>query len=69
MKTKNYPTKEDNLCTNPQNHRTHMCVLREAGKYEEISRHSSNPSFVCYNCGARANEAGYVCSPTPVETS
>ena len=69
MSPRSYPTTEDNLCKNPENHATHMCALREAGKEEEIARHSDNPAFVCYNCGAKANEAGDVCSPTPLEKS
>lgn len=69
MSSKNYPTTEDNLCRNPQNHQSHICSLREAGKEAQIARLSDNPAYACYNCGAKANDPGYVCSPTPIEKS
>ena len=66
MATRKYPTTEDNLCSNPENHPAHMCQLSEAGRTEEIRKRSDKPAFACFNCGAKANQAGDLCSPTPL---
>ena len=61
--------KVDNLCTNPENHRHHMCELRAAGKTEEIERLGNNPKYVCGNCGTAASDQGALCAPGPLESA
>ncbi|HLO25071.1 MAG TPA: hypothetical protein VK187_03090 [Geobacteraceae bacterium] len=45
---------------------THMCELKQQGMMEEIDRRSCRPTVVCTKCGARANEAAYLCNPRPL---
>ena len=45
---------------------THMCELKQQGMMEEIDRHSCRSTVVCTKCGARANEAAYLCNPRPL---
>ncbi|WP_136798654.1 MULTISPECIES: hypothetical protein [Desulfosediminicola] len=61
--------KVDNLCTNPENHKAHMCELKYAERHDEIDRLSKDPKFVCGNCGTMANELGALCAPGPIEGS
>jgi len=58
----------DNLCTNPENHKAHMCELRLAGKTEVMAKLQKDPRFVCGNCGTTANEMGALCAPGPVDS-
>ena len=44
----------------------HMCKLRQAGMMEEIDRHSARPTMVCSKCGAKADDAAYLCNPRPL---
>ncbi len=67
MSPKDYPTLQDNTCPNPENHAEHICSLRAAGKTAEIQKRTSRPAFACYNCGTKANQAGDLCAPTPLE--
>lgn len=55
----------DNLCTNPSNHKTHLCELAKAGKTAEVDRLSENPRHICGNCGKKANFEGALCAPGP----
>jgi hypothetical protein len=55
----------DNLCTNPANHRHHICELKRAGRMAEIARLQQNPEFICNNCGNLANQEGALCAPGP----
>lgn len=55
----------DNLCTNPDNHKMHLCELTKAGKTAEINRLQENPTFICGNCGRMANTEGALCAPGP----
>ncbi len=59
--------KTNNLCTNPANHRNHMCELRLAGKTEELERLGKDPKYVCGNCGTTACEVGALCAPGPLD--
>jgi hypothetical protein len=59
--------KVDNLCTNPENHKAHMCELRLAGRTIEIEKYKKNPKFICGNCAATANDAGALCAPGPMD--
>jgi hypothetical protein len=54
-----------NLCTNPDNHRTHICELTKAGKYAEIQELQRHPKFICGNCGQKAETEGVLCAPGP----
>ena len=60
--------KVDNLCTNPANHKLHMCELRLAGKTEAIETLKKDPKFVCGNCGTAANDLGALCAPGPLDS-
>ncbi|WP_305042421.1 hypothetical protein [Geoalkalibacter sp.] len=62
-----YPTTEDNLCTQPQGHQSHMCALIAQGRTEDIRKRADQPRFACFNCGARANDEESLCSPTPLD--
>lgn len=55
----------DNLCTNPENHRQHMCELKAAQKTAEVEQLQQDPRFICGNCAALANRAGALCAPGP----
>jgi hypothetical protein len=58
----------DNLCTNPDNHKMHLCELTKAGKTGEIDRLQKKPAFICGNCGRKANTAGALCAPGPLDS-
>lgn len=60
--------KVDNLCTNPANHKMHMCELRLAGLTEKITKLQENPTFICGNCGTLANQEGALCAPGPADS-
>ena len=55
----------DNLCTDPDNHTLHICELTKAGKTEEVATLQHNPTFICGNCGRKANTKGALCAPGP----
>ncbi len=55
----------NNLCTNPDNHKLHICELTKSGKTEEILDLQKIPQFVCGNCGQKANIPGALCAPGP----
>jgi len=55
----------DNLCTNPDNHAMHLCELTTAGKTAVIDEMTKNPTFICGNCGMKANTEGALCAPGP----
>jgi hypothetical protein len=55
----------DNLCTNPDNHKLHICELTKADKIAEIDRLQIDPKFVCGNCGRKSNIEGSLCAPGP----
>jgi hypothetical protein len=57
---------EKDSCSTPQEHKVHMCQLKQEGKIEEIDRHSAKPKFVCNKCGAKADDEGYLCNPRPL---
>lgn len=59
----------DNLCTNPENHKVHLCELKTAGKSEEVATLEVNPQFVCNNCGNKSNAEGSLCAPGPIDPS
>ncbi len=52
-----------NPCSRPEGHREHLCLLMEKGLSEEVRQRTSHPTFVCGNCGARANEKEDLCHP------
>jgi hypothetical protein len=60
--------KVDNLCTNPENHKAHMCELRLAGRITELEKFQKNPKFICGNCCTTANEQGALCAPGPLDS-
>ena len=57
----------DNLCTNPENHKLHMCELRLAGKKEALEKLAVKPKYICGNCFTKANEQGALCAPGPLD--
>lgn len=44
----------------------HLCKLLREGLMEELERCSARPAFVCCKCGAKANQAKYLCQPRPL---
>jgi len=56
-----------NTCNCEERHVGHICVLRSAGKTEEIKSITNNPTVSCFTCGAEANSNDNVCSPMPIE--
>jgi hypothetical protein len=55
----------DNLCTNPENHASHICELTRAGKLDQVAALQKDPVFICNNCGNLANQEGALCAPGP----
>lgn len=55
-----------NKCCEGTKHHQHMCILKEKGMEEEISKLSSNPTVECGICGAKANSADHICTPVKV---
>ncbi len=55
----------DNLCTNPDNHAMHLCELSAAGNTTAIEKLTKEPTFICGNCGKKANTEGALCAPGP----
>ena len=45
----------------------HICMLKSAGRLDEIAHITDNPTVTCFTCGAEANSADNVCSPMPIE--
>jgi len=43
-------------------HNMHMCYLKSQGKDEIIKSISNNPEVQCRQCGAKANDAKYLCA-------
>ena len=46
----------------PEAHKTHMCQLKSRGEDDFIKRISDNPVVQCRQCGAKANDAKYLCA-------
>ncbi len=55
----------DNLCTDPDNHKLHICELKKAGKLDEVETLQQHPRFICGNCAQKANVKGALCAPGP----
>ena len=55
----------DNLCTNPENHKQHICELKKSGKLEKVAELKISPRFICNNCGETSNQEGSLCAPGP----
>ena len=56
---------KDNLCTNPANHKSHLCELVKHEQRDKIEKLMTNPRFICNNCGQKANKEGALCAPGP----
>jgi hypothetical protein len=56
---------KDNLCTNPANHKNHICELVKGEKKDKMEKLMTNPRFICNNCGQKANIEGALCAPGP----
>ena len=54
-----------NDCTNLTEHQMHICQLKKKSLQEEISARTDNPSYLCHNCNASANQAEDLCNPSP----
>jgi len=55
----------DNLCTNPENHKTHLCELKSLKKEAQVEKLSVNPEYICGNCAGLSNTEGALCAPGP----
>ncbi|NLB55977.1 MAG: hypothetical protein GX811_09475 [Lentisphaerae bacterium] len=49
-------------------HQGHLCILASKGQFEEISKISANPKFICFNCGRVADCEKYLCNPMPIKS-
>ena len=49
-----------------ESHKMHMCALKAEGKDDCIEALSDNPTVVCGNCGATANDPQNLCAPEPM---
>jgi hypothetical protein len=47
-------------------HTGHICMLKSAGRNEEIAHISDHPTVTCFTCGAEANSGDNVCNPMPI---
>ena len=54
---------EDVMACNIEQHKMHMCALKEENNKECIKSLSDKPTVECGNCGAKANSPENVCSP------
>ena len=55
-------------CNTPKckgDHTGHICVLASEGKFDEIKQMTSNPQFICFNCGRVADSEKNLCNPMP----
>ena len=50
----------------PDCRQSHMCDLKRDGMMEEIDRHSARPKVICSKCGAKADDAAYLCNPRSI---
>lgn len=57
----------DNLCTNPDNHKVHLCELKSANNIDKVKKFEENPQYICGNCGNTANIQGALCAPGPLK--
>lgn len=53
------------MACNIEQHKMHMCALKEEKNDECIKSLSDNPTVVCGDCGAKANSYENVCNPYP----
>ncbi|MBL0225653.1 MAG: hypothetical protein IPQ16_08800 [Geobacteraceae bacterium] len=58
---------EEMKCTCGAAHHGHLCMLRSAGKLDEIARISTDPEFYCFTCGGEADCAENLCEPVKIE--
>jgi len=54
------------VCRDPALHHLHFCKLKQKGLSEEIAARSQAPTYVCHNCGARADRVGDLCNASPL---
>ena len=47
-------------------HTGHICMLKSAGRLDEIAHITDKPAVACFTCGAEANSAENVCNPVPI---
>ncbi|MBU5637521.1 hypothetical protein KOM00_12360 [Geomonas sp. Red69] len=48
-------------------HTGHICMLKSAGRLEEVAHLTSSPTVVCFTCGTEANSEDNVCSPMALD--
>jgi len=53
-------------CNSEDNHKGHICVLRNEGMTNLIELITNKPTVICSLCGAAANSEAHVCSPVPL---
>ena len=47
-------------------HTQHICALAEANQIEVIKRLTTNPQYICGNCGRAADSDENLCNPVHV---
>lgn len=58
---------KNKTCQCGAKHTGHICMLKSAGKLEEVAHLSANATVACFTCGAEADQADHVCNPMPIE--
>jgi len=55
--------KKNSACKHPEQHASHLCVLSARLDKKALSSYTSNPRYVCANCGGRTHEGKNLCVP------
>lgn len=48
-------------------HKGHICLLASQQKFDEIKQLTTNPRYICFNCGRVADCENNLCNPMPLK--
>jgi len=48
-------------------HKGHLCVLSSKELFDEIKKLTTNPEYICFNCGRVADCGDNLCNPMPLK--
>jgi len=54
------------VCRDPELHDLHFCKLKKKGLHDEMAARSRASTYVCHNCGARADREDDLCNASPL---
>jgi len=57
---------EQQQCTGDHEH--HICALADQGQIEAIKEMTSEPQYICVNCGRVADSYDKLCKPAHVDS-